>query len=140
MGRNELAKYRTMLEKKLKQLGSLSSKRADIAVEKTPDLIDEVQLLAERELTVRNLNWESGLSREIEAALERIHDGSYGQCLGCDEAINPRRLDAVPWTPYCMRCQEAAERGELPLSEAPAAEPVGWGLEAEPSGSAQEAA
>ena len=40
-------------------------------------------------------------------------DGSYGVCLHCEEDIKPKRLDAVPWTKYCIRCQEAADRHEF---------------------------
>jgi DnaK suppressor protein len=37
-------------------------------------------------------------------------DGSYGTCLHCEEEISPKRLDAVPWAAYCIRCQEIADR------------------------------
>jgi len=48
--------------------------------------------------------------RLIEAALHRIHDGSFGICVACDEEIQIRRLQAVPWTQFCLRCQEEIER------------------------------
>jgi DnaK suppressor protein len=35
----------------------------------------------------------------------------------CEEEIKPRRLEAVPWAPYCIRCQEAADRHEFESSE-----------------------
>ena len=46
-------------------------------------------------------------------ALARVADGSYGICLHCEEEIKPKRLDAVPWTKYCIRCQEASDRHEF---------------------------
>jgi DnaK suppressor protein len=49
----------------------------------------------------------------VEAALRRIEDGAFGICLVCGEAINPKRLRAVPWTQLCVSCQERLERGEL---------------------------
>ena len=55
--------------------------------------------------------------RNVRAALGRIRDGSYGTCLHCEEEIKPRRLEAVPWTPYCIRCQEAADRNEFESAE-----------------------
>jgi DnaK suppressor protein len=91
--------------------------RDEIAIEKTADALDEVQLAGERELAIRNLDRESSLLRNIRAALARIADGSYGICLHCEEEIKPKRLDAVPWTPYCIRCQEAADRHEFDGSE-----------------------
>jgi DnaK suppressor protein len=50
------------------------------------------------------------LLRWIEAALTRIQDGSYGICAVCGREINARRLDALPWTQYCLRCQQVRER------------------------------
>ncbi|MGA7769618.1 MAG: TraR/DksA family transcriptional regulator [Candidatus Sulfotelmatobacter sp.] len=46
----------------------------------------------------------------VEEALRRVHDGSFGQCLSCGNEINPKRLEAVPWTRYCIACQEKIER------------------------------
>ncbi len=44
--------------------------------------------------------------KEIDAALDRLDAGDYGVCLSCGEPINPRRLLAIPWAAYCIRCQE----------------------------------
>ncbi len=41
----------------------------------------------------------------IQEALGRIEDKSYGICIHCEEPIQPKRLDAVPWAQYCLRCQ-----------------------------------
>ena len=48
----------------------------------------------------------SGLAelRQIEAALGRVEDGSYGICVACGEDISPERLDVVPQTPRCRNC------------------------------------
>lgn len=48
--------------------------------------------------------------REIDAALARIADGSYGLCLDCGEAIDPDRLQAYPAARRCRACQELSER------------------------------
>jgi RNA polymerase-binding protein DksA len=47
---------------------------------------------------------------EVEGALRRLKDGSYGQCIDCGEAIPAARLHAYPAAARCIRCQEAAER------------------------------
>jgi DnaK suppressor protein len=52
------------------------------------------------------------LSAEIEAALKRFDDGSYGVCEGTDEPIGFRRLEARPWTRYSVGYQEQLEREE----------------------------
>ena len=46
---------------------------------------------------------------DIDAALARIEDGSYGECLECGEDINPKRLEAAPANPHCITCAEALE-------------------------------
>ena len=45
----------------------------------------------------------------IEAALARIEAGEYGFCVGCDEAIDPRRLALDPAAPLCIDCAERAD-------------------------------
>src|SRR5690349_10395784 len=49
---------------------------------------------------------EMKLLREVEAALRRIEQGTYGVCHECEEPISTKRLDAVPWAKYCVVCQE----------------------------------
>jgi DnaK suppressor protein len=45
----------------------------------------------------------------IEAALKRIADGSFGICVGCSDEIQDQRLQALPWTQFCLRCQGELE-------------------------------
>src|SRR5256714_6945310 len=113
MTKTELEKFKAVLEAKQAELASALRNRDDIAIEKTPDALDEVQLAGERELAIRTLDRESNLLRNVNGALARIADGSYGVCLHCEEDIKPKRLDAVPWTKYCIKCQEAADRHEF---------------------------
>ena len=113
MTKSELNKFRNILETKQAELAQFVRNREGIAIEKSPDALDEVQHAAERELAIRNLDRESNLLRNVRSALRRIEDGSFGTCLHCEEEIKPKRLDAVPWTKYCIRCQEAADRNEF---------------------------
>jgi DnaK suppressor protein len=46
------------------------------------------------------------LLREVEAALERIENDTYGTCCRCNAPIDPARLRAIPYAPYCMECAE----------------------------------
>jgi DnaK suppressor protein len=52
--------------------------------------------------------------QQVRDALGRIEDGSYGRCLVDGGPIEPQRLDAVPWAPYCIRHQRMAEAGSKP--------------------------
>jgi DnaK suppressor protein len=47
---------------------------------------------------------------EIERALSRLSDGSYGRCEKCSQAIPPRRLEALPFATLCVPCQSAADK------------------------------
>jgi DnaK suppressor protein len=113
MNKTDMNKYKAMLEARQAEVSAGLRNREDIAIEKTPDALDEVQLAGERELAIRNLDRDSIALRNVKGALARVADGSYGICLHCDEEIKPKRLDAVPWTKYCIKCQEAADRNEF---------------------------
>lgn len=110
MTKTELNKFKQILEARFTELARVVRNREGIVIEKSPDALDEVQNAAERELAIRNLDRESHLLRNVRAALRRIDEGAYGVCLHCEEDISPKRLAAVPWTPYCIQCQEMVDR------------------------------
>jgi DnaK suppressor protein len=112
MTQAELNKFKNILEAKQAELARFVRNREGIVIEKSADALDEVQYAAERELAIRNLYRESNLLRNVHAALRRIDDGTFGVCLDCDEDISPKRLAAVPWTAFCIRCQEIADRSQ----------------------------
>jgi DnaK suppressor protein len=51
----------------------------------------------------------TGLLRLVDSALREIHDGTFGICNRCGESISVKRLKAVPWSPYCVSCQQTLE-------------------------------
>ncbi len=46
------------------------------------------------------------LLNSVDAALKRISEGTFGQCLNCEQEINAKRLEAIPWVRDCITCQE----------------------------------
>jgi DnaK suppressor protein len=118
MTKTELNKFREILKARQAELAQVLRNREGIAIEKSPDALDEVQHAAERELAIRNLDRESNLMRHVRGALRRMEEGHYGTCIHCDVEISPKRLAAVPWTSLCIQCQEAADRNEEESSEA----------------------
>ncbi len=112
MTKTDINKYKDILETRQAELVDVLRNREAITIEKSPDALDEVQNAAERELAIRNLDRESKLLTNVRAALRRIDDGSFGTCIHCDEEISPKRVAAVPWTPYCIACQEQADRAQ----------------------------
>jgi len=117
MTKAELEKAKKVLEAKMAELSGALRNRDEIVIEKAPDALDEVQLAGERELAIRNLDRDSNMLRQIRRALNRIADGSYGICLHCEEEISPKRVAAVPWAAYCIKCQEQVDRHEITVDE-----------------------
>jgi DnaK suppressor protein len=109
MTRTELNRFRTILKVKYAELARATGRRDGITIERTPDTLDEIRFAADREMSTRNLEWQSGVLRSVQVALDRIVEGSYGTCLQCDEEISHKRLDAMPWATLCIQCQESAD-------------------------------
>jgi RNA polymerase-binding protein DksA len=74
-----------------------------------PDAVDQavVDELRDEHLVLAQTDTE--VLAQIQAALERIENGTYGRCVVDSEPIEPARLEAVPWAPYCARHQREAE-------------------------------
>ena len=113
----ETEKLTRLLRTKQLELSRSLHKRDEIVIEKASDAFDEVQLMGERELAIRNLDRDSKALRQIHRALSRIANGTYGVCLRCEEDILPKRMAAVPWAAFCIKCQEKIDRCEIEIDE-----------------------
>lgn len=58
----------------------------------------------EQEFTLSLLQNEEGTLEQIESALERIEEGEYGSCAECGGTVPKTRLNAIPYTPFCVKC------------------------------------
>lgn len=105
----ELTRYQGILTAKITELERFTRNREGIAIERSADQLDDIQLASERALAVCNLDRDFTQLRHARAALRRIQDGSFGTCQHCDEDIHPKRLAAVPWAAFCIRCQEVLD-------------------------------
>ena len=65
----------------------------------------------EREKDLLLASQEGVVARQIQDALAKIADGTYGVCEACEKPIDPRRLEVVPYASLCLKCKEKAERG-----------------------------
>jgi DnaK suppressor protein len=86
--------------------------RDQACIEQAGDEIDQVQAAEARDLAVRNLDRSVRLLRQIEEALRRLDKGEYGICANCEEEIGAKRLRALPWAQFCLKCQEIADQSE----------------------------
>jgi DnaK suppressor protein len=106
----DLNQFRAVLTARVAELERFTRNRDGITVERSADQLEEVQAASQRALAVCNLDREFSQLRDARAALRRIGEGSFGTCRECDEDIHPKRLAAVPWATFCIRCQESADR------------------------------
>ena len=109
MTKTKLSYFQAILCNKTAELERLIRHRDGIRVERTADQLEEIQQASEHALAVCNLDREFNQLRNARAAMVRIQEGSFGKCQQCDEDIHPKRLAAVPWAPFCIRCQDAAD-------------------------------
>lgn len=69
---------------------------------------------ADQELTFSLLGSDKDTLDQIEAAIQRIEDGSYGRCEACGEQIPETRLDAIPYAALCVQCASQREQDHGP--------------------------
>jgi len=77
------------------------------------DIADRAASSYTKEFLFHQSNNDRQLLQMVEGALSRIREGSFGECISCGKEINPKRLEAVPWTRHCIECQEKLEQGRL---------------------------
>jgi DnaK suppressor protein len=109
MTKSELDRFRAILTAKIAELERFTRQREGITIERSADVLEEIQAASERALAVCNLERDFNQLRNASAALLRIQEGSFGTCQQCDDDIHPKRLTAVPWATFCIRCQEAVD-------------------------------
>jgi DnaK suppressor protein len=117
----ELEKLRAILSEKLDELLSnvfymendaLREERSDLS--RMPiHMADLGTDSYEQELTLELMDSERNLIAEIDDALNRIEDGTYGICEAGGEPIPKRRLEAIPWARLCVACRGLMEKGIL---------------------------
>ena len=79
----------------------------------TEDIVDRANNAYHRELMFSLSDGERQLLLQVQDALKRFDNGTYGACVHCNETIAMPRLQAVPWARYCIDCQELQEKGLL---------------------------
>ncbi|MCD4750098.1 MAG: TraR/DksA C4-type zinc finger protein [Thermoanaerobaculales bacterium] len=117
MKRTELNRFEArLLEKREDLTGRVQAARSAETSHgdtETPDLGDRATDAISRELSYELTVSKRDLVRRIDAALDRIADGSFGACVHCNKQVQKARLKAVPWARHCISCQELQDRGEI---------------------------
>ena len=73
------------------------------------DIVDRAESSYTKEFLLSLSDTERAQLFMIDEALRRIERNEYGICQMCGKNISKKRLDAVPWSPYCIECQEKSE-------------------------------
>ena len=124
MGKAQIQQYRWKLEScredALRLLDGLASETRTLDVDSSQDTGDQSIGSLAKESLFRQKSQRTHMARMIEGALRRIAEGTYGKCVACAGDIPRKRLEALPWTVCCLRCQEIAER-ELESESSPQA-------------------
>ncbi|HEV2861637.1 MAG TPA: TraR/DksA family transcriptional regulator [Pyrinomonadaceae bacterium] len=121
MDKRKMKSYRDRLLERRETLFSqvteaeMSSRERDL--EATQDPADMAANAYTKELLISMSANDRKLLELIDEALERVEAGEYGECVNCGEPVQERRLDAVPWARYCLKCQDLQERGLLNTDE-----------------------
>jgi DnaK suppressor protein len=91
----------------LESLTRLEDETQTLDADSAQDVADRSVLSMSKESLFEQTSQQRIVLRMVEGALRRIADGSFGVCSSCGDDISARRLEALPWTQYCLRCQEA---------------------------------
>lgn len=117
MDKKRLENFKKRLEDRQRELRATVNRTAqdgrEADQESAQDVADRAAQSYNKEFLFHQSNNERQLLQMVESALSRIHEGTFGQCISCGEEINPKRLEAVPWTRHCIECQEKLEKGLL---------------------------
>ena len=79
----------------------------------TVDLADKAANSYTKEFLFGQTSTDRNMLNMIDEALKRIRNEDYGQCMSCQEEMQTKRLEAVPWAKHCIACQEKMEQGLL---------------------------
>ena len=117
MDKKKLDNFRRRLEERQQALRKTVSRTEEDGrvadQDSAQDIADRAANSYTKEFLFSVSNNERQLLNMVETALQRIREGTFGECVNCGSEINAKRLEAVPWTRYCIACQEKKEQGLL---------------------------
>ena len=118
MSKKQMSKTRDQLTNKLAELMGSGPRLDEYLGDWSNDPMDQVQSRADMDMAVSFVNTDFETKRAIKKALARLESGEYGICEDCEEEINPKRLEAIPWTTMCVDCREAHDEQQENLKKA----------------------
>jgi DnaK suppressor protein len=117
LNKKEKEKYKIMLLKKkdemIEKLSEAYSESKEVETGIAQDVVDKAESSYTKEFLLSLSDTERGQLNLIDGALKRIDKCEYGFCQMCGHKISKKRLAVVPWTSYCINCQEKAEEESI---------------------------
>jgi len=117
MEKKKLEYFRKRLETRQQELRRTVSRTEQdgrtVDEDSAQDVADRAASSYTKEFLFSQSNNDRQILAMVEGALSRIREGEFGECISCGKEINPKRLEAVPWTRHCIDCQEKLEQGLL---------------------------
>ena len=116
MDGKKLSYYRDRLLQKQLSLTEMVHRTEGYGREKDQNIQDVADMAVEsytKEFMFGKSSGDRHILQLINEALQRIKDKTYGFCANCENPIQPKRLEAVPWTRLCIQCQDLLEKGLL---------------------------
>ncbi len=113
MTKREKQAYRKSLleqkEKIVKKLSQFYNDSMEVESDIAQDLVDKAESSYTKEFLLSLSDAEREQLSLIDAALQRLETKEFGNCQMCGRPIGKKRLAALPWTPYCIHCQQKIE-------------------------------
>ena len=106
MDRKSTERFRKALQARHRALVQTQGKLLSSSPDYGRDEGDRANAAVARELDLDQKSRDRVLLTLVAAALTRINEGTFGECLNCGQEINAKRLEAIPWVRYCITCQE----------------------------------
>jgi DnaK suppressor protein len=113
MLKKELDVYKKKLQARRNEivlkLSTLSTESRDVETDIAQDVVDKAESSYTKEFLLSLSDAERDQLFQIDAALKRIESKDFGYCQMCQKEIGKKRLNALPWTPLCIECQQKSE-------------------------------
>ena len=113
MNKKERDEFRRLLAVKkesiIRKLSATITESKEMESNVAQDVVDKAETSYTKEFLLSLSDGEREQLLLIDEALKRLEHNEFGLCQLCHQDIGAKRLEAIPWTPYCIDCQEKAE-------------------------------
>lgn len=106
--------FKQFLEARIAELESTldaAERETRVDAARYADPADQAASEYERQAVIHKATTARQMIGVLSQALDRLRQGTFGECASCGGEIEGKRLEAIPWATYCLKCQGAREQG-----------------------------